>query len=117
MDANSLSVDPLFVDADGADNVLGYQSVTSDGRDDDFHLRSTAGSFHGGSFGRVRDGVTGLPVSVAGSYVNDASTSPAIDRGDPTLSFANEPSPNGGFVNLGAYREHDPGLKVCCSLM
>ena len=50
------------VDADGADNVLGYQNATNDGRDDDFHLRSAAGSLHGGSLAPVRDGVSGLPV-------------------------------------------------------
>ena len=30
-----------------------------------------------------------------------ATTSPTIDLGDPTSPFANEPSPNGGRVNLG----------------
>ena len=47
----------------GADGVLGYSSPTNDGRDDDFHLQSLYGSFHGGSFApavRHRDG-TPLP--------------------------------------------------------
>src|SRR5206468_968151 len=103
LDSSGLGLDPLFVDADGADNVLGYQSATNDGRDDDFHLRSGAGSFHGGSLAPVLDATTGLPVSAGGAYANDASTSPAIDRGDPATSFASEPAPNGGFVDLGAY--------------
>ena len=29
--------------------------------------------------------------------------SPAIDRGDPTLSFTSEPAPNGGRIDIGAY--------------
>jgi hypothetical protein len=32
-----------------------------------------------------------------------ASTSPAIDAGDPKADYSNEPSPNGGRLNLGAY--------------
>ena len=31
------------------------------------------------------------------------TSSPAIDRGDPLSTFSQEPTPNGGFVNLGAY--------------
>jgi len=31
------------------------------------------------------------------------SWSPCIDAGDPASPFANEPEPNGGRVNLGAY--------------
>jgi Ca2+-binding RTX toxin-like protein len=101
-DANSLAVDPLFVDIDGADNVLGW-SATGDGRDDDFHLKSTAGSFHGGSLAPAVDATTGLPVSLTATLTNDAATSPIIDRGDPAIPLVNEPAPNGGFVNLGAF--------------
>ena len=49
-------------------------------------------------------------LSAAGYWTNDgteqpgsAKTSTAIDRGDPESAYANEPSPNGGRVNLGAY--------------
>lgn len=38
-----------------------------------------------------------------GGWVLDPRTSPAIDAGDTGSSYANEPSPNGGRVNLGAY--------------
>jgi len=31
------------------------------------------------------------------------ANSPCIDRGDPTDSYANEPQPNGGRINMGAY--------------
>lgn len=49
----------------------------------DYHLKSTAGHFT----------TTG--------WVTDATTSPAIDAGDPTSSFTNEPSPNGSRINMG----------------
>ena len=62
MDKNSLALDPRFVDSDGADDQLGFVSNANDGRDDDFHLQSLFGSFHGGSFAPVRHATTGLPV-------------------------------------------------------
>lgn len=51
----------------------------------DFHLQSQAG----------RLTCNGLTI--------DAATSPCIDAGDPTDTFGNEPMPNGGRVNMGAY--------------
>ncbi|MBI9018849.1 MAG: right-handed parallel beta-helix repeat-containing protein [Phycisphaerae bacterium] len=36
-------------------------------------------------------------------WVNDDITSPCIDAGDPTSGVFNEPTPNGGKINLGAY--------------
>ena len=33
----------------------------------------------------------------------DAAQSPAIDRGDAASSVAEEPAPNGGYINIGAY--------------
>ncbi len=102
-DENSIAQDPLFVDPAGPDGNLGYSSPTSDGRDDDFHEQSLYGSDHGGSLAPVLSATTGLPVAQAGTYVIDASQSPAIDRGAPTDSFGNEPAPNGGYVNIGAY--------------
>ena len=105
-DANSLSVVPGFVDYDGADNVLGYVSRTADGRDDDFHLLSQYGSFHGVALAPVASGNgTGAPtlLTFAGNPTLDETTSPLIDRGDASDSFALEPLPNGGFINIGAY--------------
>ena len=105
-DANSLSVDPRFVDLDGADNLLGYVSRTVDGRDDDFHLLSQYGSYHGVALAPVTAGSgTGAPMELAfaGNPTIDAMTSPLIDRGDANDSFALEPLPNGGFINIGAY--------------
>jgi Ca2+-binding RTX toxin-like protein len=109
-DANSLSQDPLFVNPVGADGILGA-STASDGRDDDFHLRSQSGSFHGGSLAPVISMTTGLPTFTMSTVVSDAATSPAIDRGDVASSFANEPTPNGGFVNLGAYGNTEQASK------
>lgn len=38
----------------------------------------------------------------AGDY-HEQNWSPCIDAGDPSLDFSNEPQPNGGRVNIGAY--------------
>ncbi|HEV8292420.1 MAG TPA: right-handed parallel beta-helix repeat-containing protein, partial [Tepidisphaeraceae bacterium] len=100
VDQNSLFQDPLFVDADGVDNLLGFASSIADGNDDDLHVQSQAGSFHGGALAPISvDG--GLPVFVVATEIVDVSQSPAIDRGDASDAFANEPTPNGGFINLG----------------
>ena len=53
----------------------------------DFHLQSTAGRFD----------------PATGQFVSDGVNSPAIDAGNPTSDFSNEPEPNGGRVNLGCY--------------
>src|SRR5207237_2279640 len=68
------------------------------------HERSPDGSFKGASFAPILGGVTGLPIDQTGSYSSDAGpASPVIDHGDSSFAFANEPAPNGGFVNIGAY--------------
>ncbi|MFH0953702.1 MAG: hypothetical protein V1873_05190, partial [Verrucomicrobiota bacterium] len=36
-------------------------------------------------------------------WVNDAVSSPAIDLGDPSSVYTNEPSPNGSRINVGLY--------------
>jgi hypothetical protein len=36
-------------------------------------------------------------------WVLDKVTSPAIDAGDPNADFSDEPVPNGGRINMGAY--------------
>jgi len=102
-DGNSISADPLFVKPAGADGTLGFSNFADHGTDDDFHEQSIAGSFHGGSLAPVVNGTTGLPAYPTATLMPDAVTSPAVDRGDPASSYANEPAPNGGFVNLGAY--------------
>lgn len=51
----------------------------------DFHLKSQAGRWNGTA------------------WVTDSVTSPAIDAGDPTSDYSNEPAPNGSRINMGAY--------------
>ena len=38
-----------------------------------------------------------------GRWVQDDVNSPCIDAGDPNSAWSNEPSPNGGRINMGAY--------------
>jgi uncharacterized repeat protein (TIGR02543 family) len=52
----------------------------------DYHLQSQAGRWS--------------PVQ---GWVKDQATSPCIDAGNPTASAGQEPLPNGGRLNLGAY--------------
>jgi len=53
----------------------------------DYHLKSQAGRWD--------------PLSA--SWVIDGITSPCIDAGDPGSSVEDEPEPNGGRINMGAY--------------
>ena len=53
----------------------------------DYHLKSQAGRWEPSSQ----------------TWVQDAVTSPCIDAGDPTSPIGNEPFPNGGRINMGAY--------------
>ena len=53
----------------------------------DYHLQSITGSFD----------------PITQTFVPTGNHSPAIDAGDPTTVYGNEPAPNGGYVNLGAY--------------
>ena len=73
-DANSISVDPTFVNASGADGQLGFTNFADHGTDDDFHEQSTAGSFHGGSSPASISNA--LPTAVSGTYTADAITAP-----------------------------------------
>ncbi|MEN6627991.1 MAG: disaggregatase related repeat-containing protein [Candidatus Sumerlaeia bacterium] len=51
----------------------------------DYHLLSTAGRWNGSA------------------WVKDAASSPLIDMGAPSSSYANEPNPNGARVNIGGH--------------
>ena len=53
----------------------------------DFHLRSTAGTWSNDV------------------WVIYDSESPCIDQGDPVVDYSNEPMPNGGRLNIGAYAD------------
>ncbi len=102
-DSNSRFGDPLFVNAAGPDGNVGFGSPAADGSDDDFHVQSLNGSFHGGSLAVVRNVATGLPVFPTATLTNDAAGSPAIDRGDPSVPVGAETAPNGGIVEIGAF--------------
>ena len=79
----------------GSRTVLRYGSTVAvvDGSDDDFHLASASGSYHGGL------------------WQADGTTSPAIDAGDPSI-VVRETAPSagaragqtGGRINLGFAR-------------
>jgi len=53
----------------------------------DYHLKSQAGRWNPDSQ----------------TWVQDNVTSPCIDKGDPTSPVSDEPAPNGGIINMGAY--------------
>ena len=89
----NIDADPLFARpgywADPNDpNVPGNPSdpnaIWVDG---DYHLKSQAGRWDPNSQ----------------SWVTDDVTSPCIDAGDPNSPVGDEPQPNGGRINMGAY--------------
>jgi len=53
----------------------------------DYHLKSQAGRWD----------------PTTQSWIQDDVTSPCIDAGDPTFPVSDEPEPNGGIINMGAY--------------
>jgi len=70
----------------------GTENISSDplfanATNGDFHVKSKAGRFD----------------PQTGQFVNDNVNSPAIDAGNPTSDYSNEPQPNGNRVNLGRY--------------
>src|SRR5205085_737058 len=71
-DDNSLALDPKFVNAAGADGVLGW-GQTSDGSDDNFHVQSLYGSAKGAASAPVVNGGTGLPYFPVGTVSADAA--------------------------------------------
>jgi len=71
----NIDVDPLFADAGNGD----------------YHLKSKHGRWDPTANGGD------------GGWVDDDVTSPCADAGNPASDFANEPDPNGGRINMGAY--------------
>jgi len=69
----NVDADPLFADVEGGD----------------VHLKSQPGRW----FSSTR---------VVG-WVTDNATSPCVDAGDPDMAVSDEPEPNGGRINMGAY--------------
>ena len=73
------------------DGVIQVDPLFADPANGDYHLKSIYGRWKAGADGE------------AGEWVTDDVTSPCIDAGDPAAECINEPMPNGGVVNLGAY--------------
>ena len=65
---------------------LAINPLFADPGNNDFHLKSAVGRWNGSSW-----------------LTTDTTTSWCVDAGQPTSSYANEPSPNGGVINMGAY--------------
>ncbi|HUU85467.1 MAG TPA: right-handed parallel beta-helix repeat-containing protein, partial [Phycisphaerae bacterium] len=78
-------------DGDPGTGNFGYDPTFADPAADDYHLKSQAGRWDPAANGG------------AGDWVTDSVTSPCIDAGDPASDYGNEPSPNGGRINMGAY--------------
>ena len=53
----------------------------------DYHLQSVAGRYNPST----------------GSYLYDSASSPGIDSGDPSFTYSDQPTPNGGRIEIGAY--------------
>lgn len=79
---NSVSQDPW----PGEGNIYADPLFADTGKGD-FHLKSQAGRFD--------------PNSI--SWLTDEVTSPCIDAGNPLTKVGQEPEPNGGRINMGAY--------------
>jgi hypothetical protein len=80
-ETTNIDADPLYASpGTWAGNVWNYSGQ-------DYHVQSQAGRWN----------------PAGSAWVLDASTSSCIDKGDPASNYANEPAPNGGRINLGAY--------------
>ena len=89
-DTHSFSADPLFVNAAGADGVLGG----TNGLDDNFHLASTAGSYKGLALHRADHRRLHRR-----RLAQSSALTPACRRAPSGA----EQAPNGGRIDLGAF--------------
>ena len=67
-----------------------------------YHEQSKGGQYQGGYFS-------------GGTWGSSPLFSPVIDRGHPGGAYANEPAPNGGRVNIGAYGNTEVAAKSSTS--
>jgi hypothetical protein len=92
-DLGNIDADPLFarrgnwIDPQHPEATLDPQDVRAVWAAGDYHLQSQTGRWNPDTQTWVRDDVT----------------SPCIDRGGKSSPVGNEPAPNGGIVNMGAY--------------
>ncbi|MCK4624589.1 MAG: hypothetical protein KAV00_04705, partial [Phycisphaerae bacterium] len=75
-----------FATPSGTGNIS-KDPLLADPANGDFHLKSVAGRWN----------------PATETWVKDTLHSPCIDVGRPTDDFSNEPNPNGGRINMGAY--------------
>ena len=88
IEGNWVETPPLFVQAGYWDaSGTPYELEDDFWIAGDYHLKSQAGRWD----------------PIIASWVYDDVTSPCIDAGDPNSPVGDEPLPNGGIVNLGAY--------------
>ena len=83
----NIDIDPEFVQAGYWTQPSPRQPTERTWIEGDYHLKSEAGRLD--------------PVSE--SWITDNVTSPCIDSGDPNSPIGDEPDPNGGRINMGAY--------------
>jgi predicted outer membrane repeat protein len=83
----NIDADPLFANPIPLDPNMAITPASSPLVFGDYHLKSEAGRWDPG----------------AGDWVLDEVTGPCIDAGDPNSPVEDEPEPNGGRVNMGAY--------------
>jgi hypothetical protein len=90
---SNLSANPLFaavgrwVDEDDPTETVKPDYPNALWVTGDYHLQSQAGRWD----------------SATGKWLHDTLTSPCIDAGDPATPVGQEPAPNGGIINIGAY--------------
>jgi hypothetical protein len=77
----------LWVDPDHPDTKLDPEDVRAQWTPGDYHLQSQTGRWD----------------TDTQTWICDKITSPCIDRGDQASLVGEEPTPNGGMVNLGVY--------------
>ena len=86
--SGNIDADPSFADPGHWDDNGTPENLSDDvWVDGDYHLKSQAGRWD----------------PVTGTWVLDDVTSPCIDAGDPNSPIGDEPVPNGGRINMGAY--------------
>jgi hypothetical protein len=89
----NIHADPLFArlgdwtDPNDPDKALGPEDARAVWRKGDYHLKSEAGRWD----------------PETQTWVQDDVTSPCVDRGDRASPVGNEPAPNGGIIDMGAY--------------
>ncbi len=84
----NIDADPCFADP----GLWDSRGTPDDSTDDlwiagDYHLKSQAGRWD----------------PIGETWMQDEMTSPSIDGGDPFAPIGDEPFPNGGIANMGAY--------------